>query len=105
MEKKFVPVARVGDLQPGQIALVWPEGQRVALANVGGQYYAVDTACSHLGASLAKGRLEGSIVECPWHGSRFDLASGKPLNPPAISPVRVYEVRLVGDVIEVGILE
>jgi nitrite reductase/ring-hydroxylating ferredoxin subunit len=76
---------------------------RVALANMDGHIFGLASACSHAGASLAKGRLDGFLLECPLHCSRFDVRSGRPANPPAIDPVRTYEIRLDGDRILLGV--
>lgn len=105
MEKQFVVVARLQDLPPGAVMIAVHGRDRVALANVGGTVYGVDTACTHAGASLAKGRLEGFLLECPLHCSRFDVRSGRPENPPAIDPLRRYEVHVEGDRILLGLIE
>jgi nitrite reductase/ring-hydroxylating ferredoxin subunit len=105
MEKQFVEVARLRDLPPGAVMIAVHGRDRVALANVAGQVFALAAACSHAGASLAKGRLEGFLLECPLHCSRFDVRSGRPSNPPAIDPVRTYEIRTDGDRILLGVIE
>jgi 3-phenylpropionate/trans-cinnamate dioxygenase ferredoxin subunit len=53
------------------------KGRRILLANVGGSFHAMDAVCSHMQGDLAKGKLEGTIVTCPVHGSRFDVTTGK----------------------------
>ena len=52
--------------------------------------------CTHLGGPLDEGTLEGYDVECPWHGSKFDVRSGDVTNPPAQEPVASYEVKIEG---------
>lgn len=66
--------------------------RRIAMFRVGESVYAIGDQCSHAEASLAEGELWDSTVECPRHGSEFDLHSGKPLSLPATVPVPVYEV-------------
>ena len=105
MDKQFVEVARLRDLPPGAVMIAVYGRDRVALANVDGQVFGLASACSHAGASLAKGRLEGFLLECPLHCSRFDVRSGRPANPPAIDPVRTYEVRVEGDRILLGVID
>jgi 3-phenylpropionate/trans-cinnamate dioxygenase ferredoxin subunit len=70
---------------------------RVALVNADGTIHALATACSHAGASLAKGRVVDGTLECPLHQSRFDVRTGRPLNPPATDPVRTYPVKIEGE--------
>jgi 3-phenylpropionate/trans-cinnamate dioxygenase ferredoxin component len=105
MEKQFVQIARLRDLPPGAVTIAVYGRERVALANVDGRVFGVDAACTHAGASLAKGRLAGFLLECPLHCSRFDVRSGRPENPPAIDPVRTYEIRVEDDRILLAVIE
>ena len=66
--------------------------ERICIVNVEGKYYAIGNVCTPLGGSLDEGILEGYEVECPWHGSKFDVRTGKPTKPPARPAVPVYEV-------------
>lgn len=68
------------------------DGLDILLANVDGRLYAMDNRCPHEDASLYNGALKGHCVECPLHGSRFDLRTGEPQEPPADTPVRTYAV-------------
>jgi 3-phenylpropionate/trans-cinnamate dioxygenase ferredoxin subunit len=65
-------------------------GRRYALFKVNGNVYCLDNTCTHLGGPLCEGRLSGFVVQCPWHGSRFDVRSGQVVGPPARSAVRAY---------------
>lgn len=65
-----------------------------ALARVSGTIYCIDNQCSHVGGPLCKGRLDGSVVQCPWHGSRFDVRTGQVVGPPARVPVKAHPVFL-----------
>jgi 3-phenylpropionate/trans-cinnamate dioxygenase ferredoxin component len=94
---EFVKVARVADIPPGQGRLVEAGGRFLALFNVAGTFYAVDDTCTHAEASLAEGFLEGTEVECPLHGARFDLRTGAAVWSPAFVPVATYAVRVEGD--------
>jgi len=63
-------------------------GTAIGVANVNGHLYAFDDRCTHKGCSLAKGQLQGTTVECPCHGSRFDVVTGSVLRGPALQAVR-----------------
>jgi 3-phenylpropionate/trans-cinnamate dioxygenase ferredoxin subunit len=72
------------------------EGElRVAVFRIGDDLYAIGDRCSHAEASLADGELFDTDVECPRHGSEFDVTTGKPRSLPATQPVPVYEVEVI----------
>lgn len=73
---EFVTVARVSEVPPGTGRTVEVNGIRIALFNVDGTYYALDNTCPHAGGPLGEGKLKEGIVECPWHGWRFDVRTG-----------------------------
>ena len=58
--------------------------------------------CTHGKASLSEGTVEGTAVECPWHGGRFDVSTGQPVCLPATEPIATYPVTVVGDEICIG---
>lgn len=64
------------------------------LFKVSGRIYCIDGKCTHLGGPLCKGRLDGAVVQCPWHGSRFDVRTGAVVSPPARTPVQAYAVTI-----------
>ena len=68
--------------------------ERICIVNFEGKYYALGNVCTHLGGPLDEGTLEGYEVECPWHGSKFDVRTGKPTKPPARQAVPVYKVKV-----------
>ena len=72
-------------------------GRRVAVFRSETGWVAVDDECPHAGAPLSDGWLEDGCVVCPWHGARFDAATGEALTPPAVEPVRVFSLRQEGD--------
>ena len=94
MGEDFVKVAETEDVQVSQMMAVEVNDERVCLANVNGKYYAIGNVCTHMGGPLAEGKLEDYIVQCPWHGSRFDIRSGKVVRPPAMKPEPIYEVKV-----------
>jgi 3-phenylpropionate/trans-cinnamate dioxygenase ferredoxin subunit len=72
----YVEVMKAGDLQDGQMKSVKAGGQDVLVAKVGGKFYAADNTCPHMGGKLAQGKLAGTVVTCPLHGSQFNLKDG-----------------------------
>jgi nitrite reductase (NADH) small subunit/3-phenylpropionate/trans-cinnamate dioxygenase ferredoxin subunit len=97
---EFVTVGRVGDLAEGDSAVVLLGGRAVAVFHVGGQYFALDDSCPHMGASLAGGLVENGVVTCSWHGWRFRLHDGTWADNPRLK-TGCYAVRVVGDEIQV----
>jgi 3-phenylpropionate/trans-cinnamate dioxygenase ferredoxin subunit len=65
------------EIMAGSLKGFTPAGKKILVANIGGTFHAMDAVCSHMQGDLAKGRLEGSVVTCPRHGSRFDVTTGK----------------------------
>lgn len=72
-------------------------GQHVALYNVGGEILATDNICSHAFALLSDGWLDDGIVECPLHGGRFEVRSGKALGDPVTCDIRTFQTRRTAD--------
>jgi len=93
----FVKVAETRNIQTSNMRAIDLDGERVCIANVGGNYYAIGNICTHLGGPSNEGKLEGYDVECPWHGSKFDVRTGEPTRPPAQQPVPAYEVKVEGN--------
>ncbi|HKX35729.1 MAG TPA: non-heme iron oxygenase ferredoxin subunit [Rhizorhapis sp.] len=79
------------------------EGKTVLICQSKGEYFAVENRCSHAEEKLECGRIRRGSIACPMHGARFDLASGRPLNPPATEPIKTYAVRLLDGWIEVAL--
>lgn len=76
----------------GEVRCVQVGDKPVAVWNVEGRLYGAEDFCPHLGGPLSEGTLEGACVRCPWHGAKFDLASGKVLEGPAKRGLKLYEV-------------
>ncbi len=68
---------KTSEISPGKMVKVEAEGKTILVANVDGNYYAMDDVCTHQGASLSEGTIGGSTVTCPWHGSTWDCKTGK----------------------------
>jgi nitrite reductase (NADH) small subunit/3-phenylpropionate/trans-cinnamate dioxygenase ferredoxin subunit len=99
----FHKVNEVKGLAPGSGKAVEVGGQRIAVFNIGGTFYAIGDTCTHRRGPLSEGTLEGTTVTCPWHGAKFDVTTGKNLSPPAPGEVPSYKVRVEGDDIQVEI--
>lgn len=98
----FVKAAGIGEVGAGTIRTVSAGGKEIALANVGGTFYAISNTCLHRGGPLGEGSLEGNVVTCPWHGWQFDVTTGKAvMNPNA--GVACYPVEVRGDEIFVDV--
>jgi 3-phenylpropionate/trans-cinnamate dioxygenase ferredoxin subunit len=98
----LVEVGRTTDVPEGEARRFVADRIEVAVANLGnGVFLAVDDVCSHAEASLSEGEvdLDEETIECPRHGSVFDLRSGKPKALPATLPVLTFPVKVEGDVI------
>lgn len=95
-----VTVARRDELKVDQMKLLRVGGKRVVLARTENGYVAFDDHCTHRGGSLAGGVMICGTVQCLWHGSQFDAATGKVKGGPAKEPIRVYPVTEEGDEIK-----
>jgi nitrite reductase/ring-hydroxylating ferredoxin subunit len=89
----WVTVGEVGDVPEGGLSGFTAGDRAVAIANVGGDLHAFDDVCTHQQCSLSEGELEGTVVQCPCHGSQFDVTSGEVVNGPAADPVDVFDLR------------
>jgi nitrite reductase/ring-hydroxylating ferredoxin subunit/uncharacterized membrane protein len=99
---EFVPVADEADLHGLDVMAVTVDGTKVLIGrSQSGELCAIANTCSHLGGPLDEGTRDGDAVVCPWHGSRFDLCSGRVLEGPAVFAQPRYEVRTSDGRIEV----
>ncbi len=99
----FKKVAQKSEIADQSAKCVEVEGKRIALFNLGGEFYAIDDTCTHRGGPLSEGSIEGEEVECPWHGAHFNIKSGDVTASPAPGGVTKYQVRVTGDDIEIEI--
>ncbi len=98
---RWVDVLASADLPEGKLVAVDVERVPVMLLRQDGQIFANESWCTHAGGPLHEGKFEGTIVECPWHQSRFDLRDGAPKQGPASAPLHTFEVREQGGRISV----
>jgi 3-phenylpropionate/trans-cinnamate dioxygenase ferredoxin subunit len=98
---EFITVATTQELpNSGDRIVIEIDEHAIAVFNVDHKYYAIEDLCTHDDGPLADGILDGAEIECPRHGARFDVRTGKVLRFPAIKDVPRYEVRLQGDEIQ-----
>lgn len=104
MAENFLPALDAAALPPGKGETVELAGQRIAVFNVGGQFYALDDDCPHRGGPLGSGWVDADAcqVTCPLHGWAFDLRTGAGVTTPA-RPVRSHPVRVVEGKVEVSV--
>lgn len=99
--RRFVPVAQLADLPDGEPVPVDVEGVPVVLVATGGDVRAVGGRCPHQAGPLGEGWLHRGELVCPWHGSRFDLATGEPTQGPSTAPLPCFDTRVRAGRVEV----
>ena len=97
----WVRAAARSDLAEGEVIGVEIAGRSIALYDADGDVFATDNICTHAYACLSDGWLDGEVIECPLHAARFDIRSGKVLDPPATEDLKTYPVRIVDGEIQV----
>jgi 3-phenylpropionate/trans-cinnamate dioxygenase ferredoxin subunit len=106
----LVEVAKVEEIPVGKMKGFTVAGKEILVVNYQGNFYAIGKVCTHAGGDLSKGKLEGNIVTCPKHGSKFDVTTGKNVAGPKIAFIRgktgnesAYEVKVGGNSIRVNV--
>jgi len=113
----YIEAGKTSEFEDGTKKKVLVQGTEIMLAKVGGSYFAIGNRCAHMGGDLSAGKLEGTIITCPRHGSQYDIrdgqvlrwmkgsglmaAAGKILKSPRGVPS--YKVRVEGDIISVEV--
>jgi len=107
---EFIEVAKVEEIPVGKMKGVTTGGKEILVVNYEGKYYAIGKICTHAAGDLSKGKLEGKIVTCPKHGSKFDVTTGISVGGPKIGFTRgktgnepTYEVKVEGNSIKVSV--
>jgi 3-phenylpropionate/trans-cinnamate dioxygenase ferredoxin subunit len=103
--KTTIDICPAEELPAGTSRIVEADGRKIGVFNAGGDLYAIEDRCSHDDGPLAEGAFdsEALTVECPRHGSLFDLTSGRPKTLPAYLPVDTFPVRVEDGVIKMEI--
>ena len=93
--KNHLRLCDLADVTPGTVKRIEVTGfPPLAVYNVDGTYYVTDDTCTHGGASLADGYLDGDTIECPFHTGRFCIRTGEAVGFPAVVPIRTYTVTI-----------
>lgn len=100
---KWVSVAKKSDIPEGKTAVFTVEGKEIAISYVNGQFYAYENACTHMDLPLDEGEIEGTVIQCPHHGAKFDLTTGAAVQLPAAAPLEMYKVKVEGDEIKIEV--
>ena len=98
---EFTPVSSESALGEGKPVRAQHNGTPILLVRRGSQIYAIAETCSHLGGPLSEGKLEGDVIQCPWHGSRFSIRDGHVVDGPAVHPQPCLEARIRDGRVEV----
>jgi nitrite reductase/ring-hydroxylating ferredoxin subunit len=99
----FVVATKATDLKPGQMKSYPVDGKRVLVANWEGTFFATQDLCTHDNDTLSDGELVDGDIECPRHGGRFDLKTGKVTALPPMFPIKTFPVQVEGDDIRVAV--
>jgi 3-phenylpropionate/trans-cinnamate dioxygenase ferredoxin component len=100
-----IAVCPAAELGPGEMRLVEHDGRKIGVFNCDGRLYAIEDRCSHDNGPLAEGEFDASActVECPRHGSLFDLTTGRPKTLPAFAPVQTFPIAIEDDTIQLEV--
>ncbi len=100
----FIKVMSTSELSDGEMKTIVAGGVRLMIAHVGGEFFAIDDACTHAGCSLgSQGKLTGSTVTCGCHGGQFDVMTGAVVSPPPSKSAASYRVKVEGNDVLVSV--
>lgn len=94
---EFCKVATISDLADGSNMLVETNDRLVILCRIGDEFFCIDDVCTHDGGTLSDGKHEGCQIECPRHGAKFDVRTGKALTMPATRDTVAHQVKVDGE--------
>lgn len=101
-QSQFVKVCEVSEITPGAVRVFEAHGKRLAICNENGSVFAIDDRCTHDNGPLGEGELVDGEIECPRHGARFDIRTGKAMCLPAVGAVCTYPVEVRDGEVWVG---
>jgi 3-phenylpropionate/trans-cinnamate dioxygenase ferredoxin subunit len=93
---KWIMAAQTSEIAPGLMKSLTLDEEPVVVCNVDGSFYAFQDMCSHQELPLDGGELCGKTLTCPWHGAKFDVATGAAVAMPAVAPIVTYPVKVEG---------
>ena len=99
---EFAVVAKADEIEEGKVKVVRVGDAPIGLTKVEGEFFAFADVCTHDDGPVAEGELDEYIIECPRHGAKFDIRSGKVKQLPAVMPIPVYAVKVEGDAVLVS---
>ena len=88
----LVKLCNKGDISVGELIAFKIKGNEVLAVNLGSKIVCLEGRCTHAGASLAEGNLEGEVLTCPWHYSQFNVITGEVIRGPAGKPLKTYRI-------------
>ena len=100
---EYLEIVPASELPNGERIFVELEGRAIVILNIANQFFAIDDICTHDDGPLGDGDIEGYNIVCPRHGGEFDVRTGKAVQLPAVVDIRAYPVRVVDELIQVGI--
>jgi nitrite reductase/ring-hydroxylating ferredoxin subunit len=90
--ESYVEVAKIEEIPSGKMKHVELDGKEIVVANLNSKFYAMDDRCGHMNALLSMGNISNDgVVTCPFHGARFDIATGKKVKEPVLAPSQEME--------------
>lgn len=99
----YKKIAEIEDITLGEMKKFTLEEKEILVTNIDGKFHAINNRCTHMGGDLSKGELEGNLVQCPRHGSKFNVETGEAVHGPKIlflkldtENIRTYETKLDG---------
>lgn len=108
MESDYLQATNITGVPEGTIKKVILKDKEILIANINGNFFAIDSVCTHFGGDLSLGTLEGNVLTCPRHQAKFDVTTGRMLSPPKVEPynpkisnLKAYLIRVENGVIEV----
>jgi 3-phenylpropionate/trans-cinnamate dioxygenase ferredoxin subunit len=109
-QMSFIQVATTDQVPSGSMRSYTVNDKGILITNYDGKYYAMNLKCTHMGGDLSKGKLEGRVVTCPRHGSKFDITTGECISGPKLGFIKpkvknenIYSVKVEGNSILVDI--
>jgi len=96
---EWTRVAATTEIDDGGWRVIDIDGVQVAVVHSEGEFHAIEDVCTHDGGALSGGKICGAVIECPRHGARFDLRSGRVLCPPAYTDATIFPIRIEDGVV------